>query len=126
MLGLRSESTWDLSSRSGPNPSYFSSSDLPKLCERIRSLGGAVYRLLRARCERPRYRAADRANEFPPPDVDCHATLRWGHAHATERDSTTPLSRGLRPLLKLGEQPINGIIFLRNLRTSDYHRVGSY
>jgi hypothetical protein len=39
-------------------------------------------RLLRARRERPRRRAAKRSYELPPPDVDCHATLPWGHDHA--------------------------------------------
>jgi hypothetical protein len=34
--------------------------------------------LLRACRERPRRKAAERDDEFPPPDVDCHATLPWG------------------------------------------------
>ena len=41
--------------------------------------------LLRARSERPNNRrTAERGNEFSPSDVNCHATLRWGHAHAME------------------------------------------
>jgi hypothetical protein len=38
-----------------------------------------------ARRERPRDRCASKGDyEFSPSDVDCHATLRWGHAHAME------------------------------------------
>ena len=38
-----------------------------------------------ARRERPRGRCASKGDyEFSPSDVDCHATLRWGHAHAME------------------------------------------
>jgi hypothetical protein len=42
-----------------------------------------LYRLLRARRERPRCRAAERDNKFSPPNVDCHATLPRGHAMET-------------------------------------------
>src|SRR6516164_1930167 len=42
------------------------------------------------RLARPRgCRAAKkRDNEFSPPDVDCHVTLPWGHAHAKWEDIT--------------------------------------
>jgi len=43
--------------------------------------------LLRARCERPRRRAAECDQQFPPSDGDCHAPLprrvRKGRYHAT-------------------------------------------
>src|SRR6516225_10567220 len=41
-------------------------------------------RLLRVRRERPRGRAAECIQQFPPSDVACHVTLRLGVIHAME------------------------------------------
>jgi hypothetical protein len=43
-------------------------------------------RLLRARRERPRRRAAERDQQFPPSDGDCHAPLP---CEVRKRDDTT-------------------------------------
>ena len=51
-------------------------------------------RVLRARREGPRRRAAERDDELPPSDMDCHMTLPWGSCNG--EDDITPGRAALR------------------------------
>jgi hypothetical protein len=51
--------------------------------------------LLRARCERPRRRAAERGQEFSSSDVACHLTLRLGVIHAMEGSYHASIARSV-------------------------------
>jgi hypothetical protein len=62
-------------------------------------------RLLRVRRKRPpNCRAAKRDNKFSPSDVDCHATLPGGHAHAME-GMISRFNRAVCDYFVLGGQP---------------------
>jgi hypothetical protein len=77
-------------------------------------------RLLRARRERPRGRAAERGKEFSSSDVACHVTLRLGVIHAVGDDSTLPSRGAFGPLpARAGLQDIELALVSQEANTPD-------